>query len=168
MSSVSAFALHHENAVTLNASPEDAFTYLDDFRKLSAHMEEPSALMLGSTMTITTDALNGRATGSRVRMKGRMLGMTVSLDEVVTERRPPWTKSWQTVDVNLLVIGQYRLGFALTPNGDHGSLLRVFIDYDLPHRGLSRWLGKAFGKTYARWCTERMASDAVAHFSAAT
>jgi hypothetical protein len=62
------------------------------------------------------------------------------------------------------VIGQYRLGFALSPSGD-GSLLCVFIDYNLPHDGLGRWLGKLFGKAYARWCTERMTNDAAAHFA---
>jgi hypothetical protein len=159
--------LHYESTVTLNTSPETAFAYLDDFRKLSAHMEKSSAMMLGSKMKITTDALDGRATGSRVRMDGEMLGMTLSLEEVVTERRPPFKKVWQTIDAKLLVIGQYRLGFALLPRGDH-SLLRVFIDYELPRQGLPRWLGKLFGKTYARWCAERMANDAAAHFCSAT
>ena len=88
----------------------------------------------------------------------------LSLEEVVTEREPPFSKAWKTVDANLLVIGQYRLGFTLSPS-DHGSLLRVFIDYDLPSQGLARWLGRLFGKTYARWCTARMANDAVAHFN---
>jgi hypothetical protein len=45
-----------------------------------------------------------------------------------------------------------------------GSRLRVFIDYDLPHRGPGRWLGKLFGKAYARWCTERMTHGASAAF----
>ena len=42
--------------------------------------------------------------------------------------------------------------------------LRVSIDYDLPSRGFGRWLGKLFGKTYARWCATRMANDAAEHF----
>lgn len=161
------FPLHHENAVTLNASPETAFPYLDDFRKLSAHMEKSSAMTMGSKMRITTDALDGRAVGSRVRMDGKMLGMTLSLEEVVTERQPPFKKAWQTVDAKLLVIGQYQTGFVLSPTGDR-SLLRVFIDYELPHQGFARWLGRLFGKTYARWCVERMVNDAVAHFRSAT
>ena len=99
------FPLHYENAVTLNASPETAFAYLDDFRKLSAHMEKSSAMTMGSKMRITTDALDGRAVDSRVRMDGKMLGMTLSLEEVVTERQPPFKKTWQTVDAKLLVIG---------------------------------------------------------------
>jgi hypothetical protein len=128
--------------------------------------EKSSAMTMGSKMIITTDALGGRAVGSRVRMDGKILGMTLSLEEVVTERQPPFRKAWQTVDAKLLVIGQYRLGFALSPSGHH-SRLRVFIDYDLPRQGLARWLGKLLGKTYAHWCTERMANDAAAHFGSA-
>lgn len=164
MDLVSAFPLHHESTVTLNASLEVAFAYLDDFKKLSAHMEKSSTAMMGSKMTIATDALGGRAVGSKIRMEGRMLGMTLSLEEVVTERRPPFRKTWHTVDAKLLVIGQYQLGFALTPSG-HGSLLRVFIDYDLPHQGPPRLLGKLLGKTYAHWCTAQMARDAATHFN---
>ena len=158
--------MHYETTVTLNAPPEIAFAYLDDFKKLSAHMEKSSAMMMGSKMRIATDERDGRALGSRVRMHGKMLGMMLSLDEVVTERQPPFKKAWQTVDANLLVIGQYRLGFALSPSAGR-SLLRVFIDYDLPRQGFGRWLGKLFGRSYARWCAVRMASDAAAHFGTA-
>lgn len=165
--SASVFPLHYEITVTLNAAPESAFAYLDDFRKLSAHMEKRSAMTIGSKMRIATDAFEGRALGSRVHMEGEILGMMLSLDEEVTERQPPWRKAWQTIGAKLLVIGQYKLGFALSPNGER-SLLRVFIDYELPRRGLASWLGKLFGKTYARWCVQRMADDAVGHFGTIT
>lgn len=164
MNTVPNFPLHYESTVTLAVPPKVAFSYLDDFRKLSAHMEKPSAMMMGSKMAISTDALDGRAPGSKVHMEGRMCGMALSLDEVVMEREPPFTKAWQTTDAKLLVIGQYRLGFALSPSGE-GSRLRVFIDYDIPQQGVSRWLGKLFGKTYARWCTEQMVRDAAAEFN---
>ena len=158
------FALHHENTVTLNAPVDAAFSYLDDFKKLSAHMEESSGMMMGSKMTIETDAASGKAIGSKVRLHGKMMGMTLSLEEVITERRPPLRKAWDTTHTNLLVIGAYRLGFELMPNGST-SQLRMFIDYDLPEKPPARWLGRLFGKTYARWCTEEMAKDAAAHFS---
>lgn len=161
------FAHHRETTVLLGARAADAFAYLDDFTKLSAHMEKRSVMMMGSRMSIEMDTLGGRAPGSRVRMQGQILGMKLSLEEVVIERAPPLTKSWQTVDARLLVIGQYRLGFALSPRGDC-SELRVSIDYDLPRSGLAAWLGKIFGATYARWCTERMANDALARFGGMT
>ena len=160
---VIAYPLHYETVVTLAAEPATAFAWLDDFKKLSAHMVKSSPMMMGSKMAIVIDALGGRSVGSTVRMTGNVLGMRLSLEEVVTERTPPLTKTWQTVDSDLRVIGPYRLGFALSPRG-RGSMLRVFIDYDLPQKKISRWLGKLFGRTYARWCTARMADDAIAYF----
>lgn len=111
------FARHHESAVLLNAAIGDAFAYLDDFKRLSAHMAKSSAMTLGSRMTIETDERDGRAVGSRVRMQGTMLGMKLALEEIVVEHEPPRRKVWQTVDARLLVIGQYRLGFDLEPAG---------------------------------------------------
>jgi hypothetical protein len=162
---VSEFSLHHESRAVLNAPIAAAFAYLDDFRQLAAHMEKSSGMMLGSRMTIETDERGGRAVGSKVRMAGKMMGIALALEEVVTEREPPMRKTWQTVDARLLVIGQYRLGFELSTEGVN-SAVRIFIDYALPEKPPARWLGRLFGRTYARWCTERMAADAVSHFSA--
>jgi hypothetical protein len=55
------------------------------------------------------------------------------------------------------------MGFEIAPLGE-GSRLTVFIDYDLPESPGTRWLGHLLGASYARWCVERMVSDAVAHF----
>ena len=79
----------------LEAPAEQAFAHLDDFAALSAHMEKRSAMMIGSRMRIATDGLGGRAVGSRVRMEGRVLGMALRLEEVVTERQPPVRKAWE-------------------------------------------------------------------------
>jgi hypothetical protein len=157
------FPLHGESSAQLDATVEQAFAYLDDFRALSAHMEKRSATMMGSRMSITTDALGGRAVGSKVRMEGRMLGMRLSLEEVVTERLAPSKKVWQTVDTKLLVIGDYRLGFEISPQSG-GSSVRVLIDYDLPAGWPARWLGRLLGAYYAQWCTQKMAQDAARHF----
>ena len=158
------FAFHHETHATLRTSVQTAFEYLDDFRKLSAHMEQPSAVMLGSRMEIVTDEGGGCAVGSRVRMSGRVMGIPLSLEEVVVERDPPSRKAWETVDAQLLVIGQYRLGFELEPRGGACGL-RVFIDYDWPRGPLTRLAAAFFAKSYARWCTQRMAADAAKHFA---
>lgn len=160
------YDFHHETRAQLGAPVERAFAHLDDFRRLSVHMERSSAMLLGSKMNIETDSADGRAVGSRVRMAGRVLGFTLELVEVVTERNPPLRKAWKTLNASLLVIGQYRLGFDLSPSGA-GSTLRVFIDYTLPSRAPARWLGRLFGAGYARWCTARMAGDAARYFESA-
>ena len=111
-------------------------------------------------MLTMVDEGRGRRVGSHIRLDGRVLGLRLSLDEVVTEHDPPRRKVWETVGgPRLLVIGAYRMGFEIAADGPR-SALRVFIDYALPERGASRWLGRAFGSWYARWCTRRMVSDA--------
>ena len=164
MTHARAFAFHHETHLTLGTSVQTAFEYLDDFRKLSAHMERPSVMMLGSRMEIVTDEGGGRTVGSRVRMSGEVMGIPLSLEEVVVERNPPLRKAWETVDAQLLVIGQYCLGFELEPHGEACGL-RVFIDYDRPRGSLTRLAAAFFAKSYARWCTQRMAADAAKHFA---
>jgi hypothetical protein len=71
--------LHHETRTTLRTTVHAAFEHLDDFKKLSAHMEQPSAMMLGSRMQILTDEGSGRAVGSRVRMRGKVMSIPLSL-----------------------------------------------------------------------------------------
>lgn len=157
------FALHEEAHAVLNAPIEDAFAYLDDFHKLSSHMERPSGMTMGSSMSIETDRADGKQVGSKVRMAGRAMGILLSLEEVVTEREAPRRKAWETVNTNLIVIGRYRLGFELAPQTGK-TALRVYIDYELP-RGPARLAGSLFGRMYARWCVTKMASDALRHFN---
>ena len=98
-------------------------------------------------------------------MRGSVMGIPVSLEEVVTERQAPNIKLWETVgNPRLLVLAHYRMGFELTPRGD-SSLVRVFIDYSLPTNAPESWLGNLLGGVYARWCTKRMANDAAGHFA---
>jgi hypothetical protein len=156
------YPLHHRSEVVVAADPNTVFTRLDDHRRLASHMERPSLMTAGSSMHIETDSLGGQAVGSVIRMTGRVLGVNLALDEVVTERTPPLRKVWETVgEPRLLVIGAYRMGFEIAPEGGASRLI-VFIDYRLPSRGLARGLGLLLGRSYAAWCTRRMAGDAKA------
>ena len=116
-------------------------------------------------MAVEFDAARGQKPGSRIRMSGRVFGIELSLEEVVTEREPPHRKTWETEGVpRLLVIGRYRMGFELSPLGEN-SMLRVFVEYALPEGVPGRWLGRLVGRYYARWCAQRMVDDAVKHFA---
>jgi len=126
-------------------------------------MEKPSAMMLGGSMHYAFDMAGGRAVGSVIKMNGNVLGIGLGVEEVVTERTPS-RKVWETRgEPHLLVIGAYRMGFDVAP-ADAGSRLRVFIDFNLPGRGVARLLGALFGTAYARWCVARMSGDAARHF----
>lgn len=156
---------HHESSGLANAPVEQVFAFLDDPQALAEHMGESSMMMLGSRMSINVDAGGGRVIGSKVRMQGRMLGIRLSLEEVIAQRQVPAMKAWETIGTpKLLVISQYRMGFELTRSGA-SSLVRVFIDYSLPIKPPESWLGHLLGAVYARWCTRQMVMGAARHFS---
>lgn len=156
------FSRHDECTVFVAGFPEEVFAFADDHSKFSAHMSGSSWMMLGSKMATATDAELGQKVGSHITMTGNVLGIPLSLDEVVVERIPPWEKAWETVGApRLLVIGAYRMGFRVLRH-ERGAVLNVFIDYDLPAQ--LRWLGKLIGHRYARWCVKQMAVGVERHF----
>lgn len=157
----------YESVVVVDAAPPALFAHLDAHEKAAGHMRMSSWMMAGGRMEIRFDAAAGRSVGARIRIEGRVLGLRLHAEEVVTARDVPSRKIWETTgDVRLLIIGPYRMGFLITPEGAR-SRLRVFLDYDFPPRGVARWLGRAIGPLYARWCTVRVASDARRAFAAA-
>ena len=160
------YPLHHRSEVEVDADANTLFAHLDDHRRLAGHMEKPSLMMAGATMQVETDAQRGQAVGSLIRVTGRVLGLDLAVEEVVTERVPPLRKTWETRgEPRLLVIGSYRMGFTISPEKDRSRLV-VFIDYQLPPRGFTHGLGLLLGRAYAAWCTRRMAADAIAAIAA--
>lgn len=150
------YSRHYEESVVLKAKPEEVFAYVDDHHKFSSHMNEPSWVMGGSKMETTVDDGYGQRIGSHITMSGKVFGINLFLDEVITKHEPPNQKVWETVgNPRLMVIGSYQLGFELKPvNG--GTSFRVFIDYELPKFLSTRWLGYLFGGMYAKWCVRQM------------
>jgi hypothetical protein len=165
---LSSLPLRHASEGVVPASVDRVFAHLDDHARLVSHMERSSWMLGGGRMHVELDAARGQAVGSRITMSGWAFGVRLALEEVVTERRPPTHKTWETRGTpRLLVIGPYRLGFDLAPVPG-AAKLRVVIDYALPDAGVGRVLGRMFGRAYARWCTRRMVDDAIGHFSAPT
>lgn len=155
------YARHEEYSGVVNAPPEQVFAQLDDQTRLSTHMSKRSWKMGWGKMETVLDARHGRSVGSHIVLRGRVFGIRLYLDEIVTVRQPPLRKTWATVgEPRLLVIGAYSMGFDLAPAGSN-TRLRVAIDYDLPSNGIPRLLGLALGRLYAKWCTRQMVRDAV-------
>lgn len=158
------YPYNHESTVIIPAPAQDVFDFVDDHSRLSSHMTRRSWMMGGGTMTIDTDLGRARVVGSTLKLHGRVFGLRLSVTEVVTERVPPLRKTWDTIgEPALLVIGPYRMGIEIEDRGE-SSRLRVWIEYALPRGSLARWLGSLFGRSYASWCTRRMANDAFRHF----
>ncbi len=159
------YSRHEKHSAPINAPAERVFDLLDDQTRLTEHMSRRSWKLGWGKMDTVLDAQEGRAVGSHIVLRGRVFGLRLHLDEVVTRREPPLTKTWETVDEpRLLVIGSYRMGFDLIP-AETTTRLRVAIDYDLPTKGISRLLGRLLGRAYAKWCTRRMVRDTQHFFS---
>lgn len=156
---------HLEENLFIPAPPEIIFAYADNFHNFSAHMNESSMMMAGSKMETITDEGNGQIVGSHIKMTGKVLGIILFLDEVITIHDAPHHKEWQTVgDINLLVIDHYTLGFEITPEKS-GSRFKVYIDYNLPKTFITNVLGQLFGGIYARWCIRQMIDGVSNHFA---
>lgn len=159
-----AFPFTADTVGTIRAPADKLFAFLDDHKNLSKHMSKSSWMMLGSHMEIYLDGAEAHELGSKFGFKGAILRLPLSVDEVVTRREPPGIKVWQTIgEPHLWVIGRYRMGFEITPEGGV-TRLQVFIEYARPRAALGQLLGRLFGSSYARWCTRRMVKDAERHF----
>ena len=159
------FERHDESTALINADVTQIFAHLDDQTRLAAHMLKRSSKMGWGKMEVRLDAQGGKAVGSHIVLDGRVFGIHLYLEEVVTVREPPHRKRWRTVgEPHLLVIGQYSRGFDAV-DLESGVQLCVLIDYDLPAHGLPKILGRLFGRTYAKWCTRQMVRDAESAFA---
>lgn len=154
---------HYEEQVFVPAKVEEVFLLADDHLKFSSHMSKNSWMMGGSKMFVDLDSDGGKKVGSHIKLKGKVLGFDLYLDEVVTVHKPPYKKVWKTVgNLNLLVVGHYTMGFEVSTT-EGGSLFKVFIDYELP-TGPSKVTGLLFGKIYAKWCVNQMLIGVKNHF----
>ena len=157
------FLKHYDENSLIGSLPENVFAYLDDHTNLSSHMSKSSWTMGGGSMRTKVDEGRGQKVGSHIRLSGKAFGMGMSLDEVVTRYEPSRLKTWETIGTpKLLVIGHYQMGIEITPRNG-ASDLRVFIDYNLPEA--NTWLGRLFGKAYAKWCVRQMLYGVRNHFN---
>lgn len=162
---MSTFAHTEEATDVIGAPIADVFEFLDDQANLSAHMSEPSAMMFGTTMTISMEEDHTRSVGSRFGFEGRVLGLPLRVQEIVSARNPPDSKSWETTNEPVLwVMGRYSMSFDLSPHAN-GSSMRVRITYDDPQSPFPRFLGLLFGRLYAKWCVSQMIRDTRKHFA---
>lgn len=155
----------YSSSAQIHATAEDVFSFLDDPRHLSSHMEKSSLMMAGSSMRIELDSKEGKAIGAEIILRGAIMGIPLFIREVVSDRQPPIRKLWETVGTQkMIILDQYRMGFEISPRG-RDSFITVSIEFALPNSLGRKILGLLLGKVYARWCTQNMANCAAHHFS---
>lgn len=156
---------HFEKSLFVSESPDAVFVYADNHANFSSHMNKSSWMMGGSKMETQLDKGEGQKIGSHIKMSGRVFGINLFLDEVITIHDPPRHKEWQTVgDIKLLVVDHYTLGFEIKPE-QTGSRFNVYINYNLPKSWKAHILGVLFGGMYAKWCVGQMVHGVKDHFS---
>jgi hypothetical protein len=82
----SAYLYHYETSAIVCASPDEVFDHLDDHTRPAAHMSESSWMMGGGSMQVELDAARGQRVGSCIRLNGKILGIALFVEEIVTER----------------------------------------------------------------------------------
>ncbi len=156
---------HYEETALVSAGPEELFAYVDDHTRFSSHMSKSSWMMGGGSMHTSVDEGRGQKVGSHIQLQGKVFGISLWLDEVVTEHTAPFRKLWKTVGTpRLLIIGHYEMGLEIIPDGE-GSRLTVFINYELPLSPRTRFLGYIFSGMYAKWCVRQMLQGAQTSFT---
>lgn len=154
--------LHYEESLVIPARMKEVFAFVDDHKRFSSHMGKSSWMMGGGKMRTSVDDKKGQEVGSHIRLDGTVFGVHLFLDEVVTQHEPPILKVWKTVGIpRLLIIGHYQMKAEIRPQKT-GAHLTVSIDYELPKTKV--WLGKLFGRFYARWCVQQMLTGTSNYF----
>ena len=98
--------LRYESNGFVQSPMDQVFAHIDDHTRLSSHMGKPSWRTEGGRMETEIDEGRGQEVGSRIRLSGRVFGVALSVEEIVTERNPPHGKVWETTGApKLLVIG---------------------------------------------------------------
>ncbi len=154
---------HYQETVSITATPEKVFAYINDHARFSSHMSKSSWMMGGGHMDVSIDSGQGRQVGSHIKLQGTAFGMQLYVDEVITAYEPPYLKSWETVGIpKLLIIGNYHMEIVIEAQNSKISL-QVAIDY-APSKQ-HPWLSALFSKSYAKWCVRQMIVGVQKHFA---
>ena len=156
------YMYHDETSAMVAGPPEEVFAHMDDHARLTSHMSESSWMMGRGSMQVELDAARGQKIGSWIRLSGKILGVTLAVEEIVTERTPPRRKAWETTGVpRLLVIGRYRMGFRDCSAQPRLACSRLYR-FCAAEGTLTRWLGYFSMRDGAR---REMLNDAVRQFA---
>lgn len=152
---------HYQESLFIPASVEDVFDYADEHANYYSHVIK-FARLLGGRMNLEMDEGRGKSVGSRIRVSGKILGKSLSLEEVITSRQAPFGKAWESVgNPAFLIVGQYRYEIQIKRQAS-GSMLSVVFDSNPPEA--SGWLRQWFSQVYSKACAREMAKSTRNYF----
>ncbi len=146
--------------VSVDASSERVFAYVDDIRNLARHMSESRSMpMVGSKLTLEIETAKPTGIGATYRYTGQMLGLVLDFSETVTTYTAGREKIWRTIgNPKLIIMRGYEMRALVEPVTPATSNLTISIDYELPVSGFWRAAGWLLADVYSRWCLTGMVS----------
>lgn len=146
-------------SILIHSTPEKVFSQMDDFSKTGMHMSESSMMMMGSKLKLEQISQMPTGVGAKYRWYGKMMGMTIDLNETVTKWQPPQLKEWETIgEAKIIIMSWYRMWFEIY-NAKNGTIAKLSISYLPPKQWFYKILSFFFAGLYCNWCLNNMLND---------
>ena len=115
-------------------------------------MSESSMMMMGSKLRLEQISSNPTGLGAAYRWYGKMMGMTIDLNEKATKWQPPQFKEWETTgEAKIIIMSWYRMWFEITVS-ENRTLAELSISYLPPRQWFYKILSFLFAGSYCNWC----------------
>lgn len=145
--------------ITVRASPEKVFTFMDDLSKTGIHMSQSSMMMMGSKLTLEQLEGPSKGVGATFHWSGKVMGMPIDITETVTKWIENKEKVWETIgSPKIIILGWYRMSLK-TENVGESTLASLQIEYTKPNGWFYKILSFFFAGWYSRWCLNNMLTD---------
>ncbi|MBX7109595.1 MAG: hypothetical protein K1X61_13165 [Chitinophagales bacterium] len=82
-----------QKQISIHASPEKVFAFMDDLSKTGMHMRENSMMMMGSKLVLEQLPGPSKGVGATFHWEGKVMGMPIEIIETVTK----WIESQEKV-----------------------------------------------------------------------
>jgi hypothetical protein len=149
----------YSNEISIHATPQRVFAFMDEIRNTGMHMMKSSMAMMGSKLQIKQISQNGTGLHATFRWFGTMLGFPLDFTVRVTRWEEHKEKVWETVgEARLLILSWYRMRLSLTPEGA-GTKVRLGIEYAPPTNLFWKCVAFVLAPLYASWCVTSMLRD---------
>lgn len=144
--------------ILVSASPEQVFAFLDDPRKVGAHMQGGG---MGVKLRLETLSENFTGVGATHRWHGKAVGLKIDYTTVVEKWTMNKERASHTIGIpRMVIMSGFNMRWTLVP-GNGGTRIEIDFEYSLPKSWVGRALGRLLGRRYGDWCLNMILADAV-------